>query len=136
MQLATVRIGASYPAAKHVWIVCASTTLTPSVRRNVDLPDMFAPVSGDVVIAATHDAELLALLPDFAPYHLVDGLGPAGPEFHYRLTPGPATTRNAIALLELYGAPADVVARSRVLTESLETGGRLRPDAASPHPLP
>ena len=31
--------------ARQVSIVCASTALTPSVRMNVDLPDMLEPVT-------------------------------------------------------------------------------------------
>ena len=66
-----------------------------------------------VVIAATHDAELVDLLRDrYVVYHLGDAIGPDGLTFDYRLTPGPATSRNAIALLRLNGAPETLVARA------------------------
>ena len=78
-----------------------------------------------LVVAATHDAELVPLLAGtFAPYHLADGIGPDGPVFHYTLAPGPATTRTAIALLELFGAPDDVVRRSRAISDRLDAGER------------
>ena len=63
-----------------------------------------------VVIAATHDSELLDLLGDhYAAFHFGDSLGPSGLAFDYHLEPGPATTRNAITLLRLNGAPESLV---------------------------
>src|SRR5205809_4418160 len=44
MHVCTTSTGASYASARHVLIVCASTAVTPTVRRNVVLPDMFEPV--------------------------------------------------------------------------------------------
>ena len=59
-----------------------------------------------VVVAATHDGELVHLLRHlYVPYHFTDALGPRGLVFDYRLQVGPATTRNAITLLKLHGAP-------------------------------
>jgi hypothetical protein len=81
----------------------------------------------DLVVAATHDAELVPLLAGvFAPFHLADGIGPDGPVFHYTLAPGPATTRTAIALLELFGAPDDVVRRSRAIGDRIDAAARAR----------
>jgi hypothetical protein len=63
-----------------------------------------------VVLAATHDGELVELLREvYAVYHLGDAVGPNGLIFDYHLTPGPATSRNAIALLRLSGAPEPLV---------------------------
>ncbi|MFA5909730.1 MAG: hypothetical protein WC815_13210 [Vicinamibacterales bacterium] len=63
-----------------------------------------------LVLAATHDAELVELLRDeYQACHFADSIGPEGLTFEYRLEPGPATTRNAITLLELHGAPQTVV---------------------------
>lgn len=63
-----------------------------------------------VVLAATHDAELVELLRDeYEACHFADLIGPEGLTFDHRLAPGPATTRNAITLLELHGAPPAVV---------------------------
>jgi hypothetical protein len=70
-------------------------------------------VRSSIVLASTHDGELVELLGDsYAPYHFADTIGPAGLVFEYRLAHGPATTRNAIALLELRGAPERVVSRA------------------------
>jgi DNA mismatch repair ATPase MutS len=66
-----------------------------------------------VTIAATHDGELVDLLRDtYEVCHFGDALGTEGLVFSYRLTSGPATSRNAIALLQLTGAPECVVLRA------------------------
>jgi MutS domain V len=66
-----------------------------------------------VVLAATHDGELVDLLQDtYAVCHFGDALGPEGLDFDYQLVAGPATSRNAIALLELNGAPPSLVRRA------------------------
>jgi hypothetical protein len=66
-----------------------------------------------IVIAATHDQELVDLLEgQYTPFHFSDTLDAEGLAFDYRLRPGPATTRNAIALLGLRGAPPELVERA------------------------
>jgi hypothetical protein len=81
------------------------------------------------VIAATHDAELVDILREtYAPYHFSDAVGAEGLVFDHRLRPGPATTRNAIALLRLLGAPDQLIARALACAEALE---RQRSDAIS-----
>ncbi len=66
-----------------------------------------------VVLVATHDAELVDLLCDScSAWHFADTIGPEGLVFDYRLEAGPATTRNAITLLELGGAPPSLVRRA------------------------
>jgi hypothetical protein len=70
-------------------------------------------VTSHVVLAATHDGELVDLLPElFEPRHFGDTVGPDGLSFDYRLKPGPATSRNAIALLRIHGAPETLVERA------------------------
>jgi DNA mismatch repair ATPase MutS len=74
-----------------------------------------------VAVVATHDGELVGLLSDvYAPYHLADSLGPDGLRFDYRLEPGPATTRNAIALLRQRGAPESVIESALKRVAALE----------------
>ena len=69
--------------------------------------------SPHVVIAATHDQELVGWLRGtYEPYHFADQVGDDGLTFDYQLRPGPARTRNAIALLKLRGAPAELVSRA------------------------
>jgi len=79
-----------------------------------------------VVIAATHDLELVQLLDgSYAPFHFTDRIEPGGLVFEYTLTSGVSTTRNAIALLELNGAPPALVARARARAERLAVERRL-----------
>ena len=66
-----------------------------------------------VVIAATHDGELVDLLPDsYSAFHFGDAIGPGGLTFDHQLRPGPATTRNAIALLRIHGASQNLIRRA------------------------
>jgi DNA mismatch repair ATPase MutS len=65
------------------------------------------------VLAATHDQDLVDLLAGvYASYHFTDTIDDMGLSFDYQLQPGPATTRNAIALLRLRGAPPQLVAQA------------------------
>ncbi len=74
-----------------------------------------------LVLAATHDGELVELLADaYAPWHYSETLDADGLHFDYQLRPGPATTRNAVALLALHGAPATLVAQAHRRVASLE----------------
>lgn len=74
-----------------------------------------------VVVAATHDGELVDLLRDsYVPFHFSDRLGPDGLIFEYRLAAGPATTRNAITLLALRGASDRMVSRALARAASLD----------------
>lgn len=76
---------------------------------------------GDLVLAATHDLELGELLGEtFRPVHFGEEVGPEGLRFDYRLQPGIATGRTALALLELTGYPKPVVAEARRLVTTLE----------------
>jgi DNA mismatch repair ATPase MutS len=77
--------------------------------------------SPHVVLVATHDQELVDLLDGiYAAYHFADTIDAAGLSFDYRLAPGAATTRNAIALLEQRGAPGDLVAHALARAQALE----------------
>ena len=63
-----------------------------------------------MVVAATHDNELVDLLSgSYAPFHFGDALTDETLTFDYCLRPGRATSRNAIALLRLNGAPPALV---------------------------
>jgi hypothetical protein len=64
----------------------------------------------DLVVVATHDVEVLELLGDeYAPLHFREHIVDGTLMFDYRIQPGPASTRNAIALLELMQFPRDLV---------------------------
>jgi len=74
-----------------------------------------------VVVAATHDNELVDLLSGtYAPFHFGDALTDQSLTFDYRLRPGRATSRNAIALLRLNGAPPALVERALASAAELD----------------
>ncbi|MEP6783273.1 MAG: hypothetical protein ABI983_06355 [Acidobacteriota bacterium] len=74
-----------------------------------------------LVIAATHDLELIPLLASsYAAYHFGDSIGDEGPVFDHRLKAGTSGTRTALALLRQKGAPADLLARAETTAERLD----------------
>jgi DNA mismatch repair ATPase MutS len=75
------------------------------------------------VLAATHDGELVELLGDrYRPMHFEEHVAEDRLQFDYRLRPGPATTRSALRLLELLGAPAALLVEARERARGLEGG--------------
>lgn len=75
---------------------------------------------GDIVIVATHDVELLEMLPQYASYHFREEVSEGRLSFDYRLRAGPSSTRNALAILELAGYPPRVVAEATRTAVELE----------------
>jgi MutS domain V len=75
----------------------------------------------DLVFVATHDIELIELLGDgYAYYHFREDIVDGELRFGYRIHPGPSSTRNAIALLELYKFPERIVQDALTVVETLE----------------
>ena len=75
-----------------------------------------------LVIAATHDLELVSVLGDhFRSYHFADRIAEDRLEFDYCLRPGIAPSRNAVALLRLFGAPSTLVADAIRVVGTLPT---------------
>ncbi|MGE0552753.1 MAG: hypothetical protein AB7R55_04930 [Gemmatimonadales bacterium] len=87
-----------------------------------ELLDRAAGASPHVVLVATHDGELVDLLADhgYRPVHFEESVDAEGISFDYLLKPGPARTRNAIALLEQRGAPARLIETARTLAVDLD----------------
>ena len=54
------------------------------------------------------------------PFHFGDATGEGGLTFDHRLQQGRATTRNAIALLRLYGAPQGLIVRALACAADLD----------------
>lgn len=62
-----------------------------------------------MVFVATHDLELAELLAsDYTSMHFSERVGALGLEFDYKLKEGPATTKNAIALLRYLEYPREI----------------------------
>jgi hypothetical protein len=74
----------------------------------------------DLVIVATHDVELLELLPGYAAFHFREEVRGGELAFDYQLHTGPCSTRNAIAILELVGYPPEVVEDARATATRME----------------
>ena len=95
-------------------IAAAQAALRELVR---DVPGL----TSHVAIAATHDAELVDLLAGtYGVYHFGDALGSDGLSFDHRLEPGRATTRNAIGLLRLHGAPDTLIDHALACAAALD----------------
>ncbi len=73
-------------------------------------------------LVATHEQELadLATRTTALNYHFHEDLTDSGPVFDYRLRAGPATTRNALNILEREGYPADMVRHARDVARRAE----------------
>jgi hypothetical protein len=114
-------VEASADSAPHLFLLDELFRGTNAVERiaagQAVLLEMVSGANGrtnpHAVIAATHDGELVDLLPDsYSAFHFGDAIGPDGLTFDHQLRPGPATTRNAIALLRINGASEDLVRRA------------------------
>jgi DNA mismatch repair ATPase MutS len=121
--LALVR--ASAAPAQHLFLLDEMFRGTNAVERIaagqsvlVELIDHGRP---HIVVAATHDTELVDLLTgSYVPFHFGDLLTDETLTFDYRLRSGRATSRNAIALLRLNGAPPALVERALASAADLD----------------
>jgi len=118
-------VEASSKPSPHLFILDELFRGTNAVERiaaaEATLHELIAGGKPHVVLAATHDGELVDLLRgDYSVYHLSDSVSPTGLVFDYQLKPGPATTRNAIALLRLSGASESLVSRALELAATLD----------------
>ena len=71
-----------------------------------------------LTVVATHDLELRGLLGErYTAHHFRELVADGALHFDYRLHPGPSSTRNAIALLEVLGYPDALVADARAASD-------------------
>ena len=73
---------------------------------------------GATVTAATHDAELLALLDEYRPHYFGETVRGGDLVFDYQLRAGATAPRNALAVLALAGFPERVLAEARALEQA------------------
>jgi DNA mismatch repair ATPase MutS len=124
--LALVR--ASAEGAPHLFLLDELFRGTNAVERIAAgaavLRQLLHPQDGPtrhVVLAATHDVELVDLLTAaYDAYHFGDALTDEGLTFDHELRAGRSTSRNAIALLKLHGAPAGLIAQALETAEVLD----------------
>ncbi len=108
---------------KHLFVIDEIFRGTNAIERVAAARAVLAHLAkkNDVVIVATHDLELVTLLADeYEPYHFRELIERDALTFDYKLQRGPSSTRNAIAILELYGFPPDVVADAGRIVALLE----------------
>ncbi len=80
--------------------------------------------AGALVVAATHDLEIVQLLDGACQHaHFQDGLDATGLHFDFKLRPGLATEHNAIRLLGFLGYPPALVDEAHALARSLDQRG-------------
>lgn len=73
------------------------------------------------VVAATHDIELTMLLKDlFSNKHFEEKIEDGDIKFDYLLKDGPATSRNAIAILDNLNYPGEIIGEAKTLSRELE----------------
>ena len=121
-------VNASADTASHLFLLDELFRGTNAVERiaaaQAVLTELVSGANGPkphLVIAATHDAELVDLLADvYDVHHFGDEVNLDGLVFDHRLQPGPATTRNAIALLRLHGAPETLITRALICAAELD----------------
>ena len=90
------------------------------------LEDAGGGTKSHLVLAATHDLELVELASDrYEPCHFGDSVGADGLVFDHRLQRGPSTSRNAIALLRLHGAPDAMITRAMTTAAMLDEQRRV-----------
>ena len=67
-----------------------------------------------IALVATHDKELTELLSGtYVNYHFSEEIGENDIHFSYELIEGPATSQNAVKLLEFAGFPEEIIAESQ-----------------------
>ena len=77
-----------------------------------------------ICFAATHDVELTKLLEkEYDNYHFEERIEEDDVFFPYTLMPGPATTRNAIALLKMLGYEEKIIADAEAMAGYFLTEG-------------
>jgi len=118
-------VRASQSDGRHLFLLDELFRGTNAVERiaaaEATLAELAQGSTPHVVVAATHDLELVTLLtPTFTTFHFSDQTGADGLVFDYHLTEGPSTSRNALALLESYGAPSTLIKRAIALAERLD----------------
>ena len=99
---------------------------TNTVERIAASTQIMKMLSADntMCFAATHDVELTKLLQDeYENYHFEERIVEDDIFFPYKLLMGPATTRNAIALLKMLGYDERITAEAEAMAEEFLASG-------------
>ncbi len=115
---------------EHGYVLCfvdevlRGTNTVERIAASAQIMKMFA--QGNVIcFAATHDVELTKLLEqEYVNYHFEERIEAEDVFFPYTLMPGPATTRNAIALLKVLGYDEQIIREAETMAERFLLEGK------------
>ena len=104
--------------------VLRGTNTVERIAASTQIMKMLA--RGHVIcFAATHDVELTKLLDqEYANYHFEERIEEEDVFFPYKLMPGPAVTRNAIALLKVLGYEEQIIREAESMAERFLAEGK------------
>lgn len=103
--------------------VLRGTNTVERIAASTRIMKMFS-ADNTLCFAATHDVELTKLLQDeYENYHFEERIVEDDIFFPYKLLKGPATTRNAIALLKLLGYDERITAEAEAMAEGFLASG-------------
>lgn len=104
--------------------VLRGTNTVERIAASTQIMKMLA--RGHVIcFAATHDVELTKLLDqEYANYHFEERIEEEDVFFPYKLMPGPAVTRNAIALLKVLGYEEQIIREAERMAERFLAEGK------------
>ncbi len=114
---------------KHCHVLCFVDEVlrgTNTVERIAASTQIMRMLAADhaVCFAATHDVELTKLLEqEYDNYHFEERIEEDDIFFPYKLIPGPATTRNAIALLKMLGYDSNIIREAETMAERFLADG-------------
>jgi len=100
-------------AARHLFLIDEIFRGTNTTERVAAAAAVLAYLNhgDDMVIVATHDMEVLDLLgTSYVAHHFREEMSGGEVRFDYRIHDAQSSTRNAIALLDVMGYPAELVA--------------------------
>ena len=114
---------------EHGYVLCfvdevlRGTNTVERIAASTQIMKMLA-ADHSLCFAATHDVELTKLLEEeYDNYHFEERIEEDDIFFPYKLMHGPATTRNAIALLKMLGYDDHIVKEAETMAERFLTGG-------------
>lgn len=74
-----------------------------------------------IAVIATHDIELSVMLGErYSNFHFTELIQNNEIIFEYKLYPGPATSRNAIKLLEIMGFPKEIIEAAEIIVSDID----------------
>ena len=120
----TALLAMSHASAPHLFLLDELFRGTNAVERVAAAEAVLRELVRNrhhLVVVATHDGELTDLLEGvYESFHFGERANAEGLAFDYTLQPGPATSRNAIALLRLHGVSDTVVQNALRRAEELD----------------